>query len=74
MYELIKHSPNKQPAILLETTRESMARMRFNKSAALLKKHESLELNHDGELIEYRQAPHYGPLPISYDASVGEMT
>ena len=74
MYELIKHSPNKQPAILLETTCESMARMRFNKSAELLKKHESLELNHDGELIEYRQAPHYGPLPISYDASVGEMT
>ena len=32
-----------------------MARMRFNKNPALLKSHESLELNHDGELIEYRQ-------------------
>lgn len=73
MYELIKHYPNKQPAILMETTCESMALMRFNKSAELLKKNESLELKHDGELIEYRQAPHYGPLSISDDASVGAM-
>ena len=73
MYELIKHFPNKQPAILLETTCESMARMRLNKSAALLKKNESLELKHDGELIEYRQAPRYGRINNFDDASVGAM-
>jgi hypothetical protein len=48
--------------ILLETACESMARMRFKKSAMMLKQHESLELKHDGELLEYQQAPHYGPI------------
>ncbi|MCB1767472.1 MAG: hypothetical protein KDJ22_15670 [Candidatus Competibacteraceae bacterium] len=72
MYELIKHAPNKSSTILLETTCESMALMRFEKSAALLKQHESLELKHDGEVIEYQQAPHYGPID-SDDASVGSM-
>lgn len=59
MYELIKHYPNKPDMILLETACESMARMRFNKSAMMLKQHESLELKYDGELLEYQQAPHY---------------
>lgn len=72
MYELIKHYPNKQPAILLETTCEPMALMRFNKSAELLKKNESLELKHDGKLIDSRKAQHYGPID-SDDASVGAM-
>ena len=72
MYELIKHFPNKQPAILLETPCESVARMRFEKSAALLKQHESLELKHDGKLIDSRKAPHYGPID-SDDVSAGAM-
>lgn len=62
MYELIKHYPKKPDRILLETTCESMARMRFEKSAMMLRQHESLELKHDGELLEYQQAPHYGPI------------
>ena len=62
MYSLIKHYKGKISAVLFETTCESMARMRFNKSAALLKKNESLELKHDGKLIDSRKAPHYGPI------------
>ena len=74
MYELIKYVHNRPTVILLETTCESMARMRFEKSAGLLKRQESLELKHDGELIDYRQAPHYGPVIESADdASVGAM-
>ena len=72
MYELIKHSQNRPPVILLETPCESMARMRFTKSAALLKKHESLELKHEGKLIDSRKAPHYGPIDTD-DVSVGAM-
>lgn len=73
MYSLIKHYKGKISAVLFETTCESMARMLFNKSAALLKKNESLELKHDGELIEYRQAPRYGHINNFDDASVGAM-
>lgn len=73
MYSLIKHSPNKPSIILLETPCESVARMRFEKSATLLKQYESIELKHDGELINYRQAPHYGPISSTDDVSVGAM-
>lgn len=59
MYSLNKHYKGKISAVLFETPCESVARMRFEKSAALLKQHESLELKHDGELLEYQQAPHY---------------
>lgn len=62
MYELIKHFTSGSSATLFVTTCESMARIRFTKSAALLKQHESLELKHDGALLDYRQAPHYGPV------------
>ncbi|MBK8271134.1 MAG: hypothetical protein IPK83_23595 [Planctomycetes bacterium] len=72
MYELIKHLPNRPAVTLLETPCESVARIRFEKSAALLKQHESLELKHDGKLIDSRKAPHYGAID-SDDVSAGAM-
>ena len=54
MYELIKHSSKQATSDIAGN--HMVNGMRFNKSAALLKKSiRSLELNHDGELIEYRQ-------------------
>lgn len=72
MYSLIKYYKGNISAVLFETQCESMARMRFTKSASLLKQHESLELKHDGKLIYSRKAPHYGPIDTD-DASVGAM-
>lgn len=72
MYSLIKHYKGNISAVLFETPCESVARMRFTKSAALLKQHESLELKHDGKLIDSRKAPHYGPID-SDDVSAGAM-
>lgn len=72
MYSLIKHYKGNISAVLCETPCESMARIRFTKSAALLKQHESIELKHDGKLIDSRKAPHYGPID-SDDVSIGAI-
>ena len=71
MYELIKHFPSGS-SVTVFVTCEYMVRMRFAKSAALLKQHASLELKHDGKLIDSRKAPHYGPID-SDDVSDGAM-
>ena len=44
MYSLIKYYKGNISAVLFETQCESMARMRFTKSASLLKQHESPKL------------------------------
>lgn len=51
MYEIIKHVA-KQTTTLFTSPCESMARARFTKSASLLKLNETLELWHEGQLID----------------------
>ena len=51
MYEILKHAA-KQTTTLFTSPCESMAKARFTKSASLLKPNETLELWHEGELID----------------------
>lgn len=51
MYEILKHAA-KQTTTLFTSPCESMARARFTKSASLLKPNETLELWHEGQLID----------------------
>lgn len=59
MWSIVKHKNAGQPIPLFNSSCESMAKGRFARSCELLKKGETLELKHDGELLEYQQAPHY---------------
>jgi hypothetical protein len=51
MYEIIKHT-KKQTTTLFTTPCEAIAKTRFAKSAGLLKLNESLELLHQGQVID----------------------
>lgn len=51
MYEIIKHAA-KQTTTLFTSPCESMARARFTKSVGLLKLNETLELWHEGKVID----------------------
>lgn len=51
MYEILKHAA-KQTTTIFASPCESMARARFAKSASLLKLNETLELWHEGQLID----------------------
>lgn len=51
MYEIIKYAA-KQTTTLFTSPCESMARARFTKSAGLLKLNETLELWHEGKVID----------------------
>lgn len=51
MYEIIKHTAKKS-TVLFTSPCEAIAKTRFAKSARLLKLNESLELLHQGQVID----------------------